>query len=139
VTKFPALKTYRIFISHAWDYNDEYYRFERLLKQTSLFEWTNYSVPNHNPLGTKTDRDLREALNRQIRPVNIVIILAGMYVVRSKWIQIEMNIAQSMNKPMIGIIPHGGQRTPRDVQDVVRVMIRWNTSSIVNAIRQNSI
>ena len=134
----PALKNYRLFISHSWDYNDEYNRFVNLIKDESYFQWQNYSIPDHNPLGTKTDRELKEALTRKIRPVNLVIILAGMYINHSKWIQIEMNIARSLSKPMIGIMPWGSQRIPQEVQNIAKEMVGWNTNSIISAIRRNS-
>ena len=133
----PALKTYDVFISHAWTYSDDYYRIIRLLSEANNFKWRNYSVPGHDPLDT--DQDLREGLRRQIRPVNIVIILAGMYVNHSKWIEFEMDFSDEINKPMIGVRPRGQQRTPTQVQDRVEEMVGWTTSSIVNAIRKHAI
>lgn len=86
----PALHTYRVFISHAWKYSDDYNRIVQLLNNASNFSWQNYSVPEHDPLdGTE---DLKEGLRKQIRPVQIVVILAGMYVNYSDWIEFEMAI-----------------------------------------------
>lgn len=137
----PELKTYDLFISHVWrrDENSEYYRLVNLLKNAPYFSWRNFSVPEHDPLGTKTDKELREALDRQIRPVNCFIVVAGMYVKYRKWIQEEMSIAQSYKKPIVGVIPWGQQRTPVEVQSVAKEMVGWNTSSIVTAIRKWSI
>lgn len=33
----PSLKTYDLFISHAWKYNSEYYKLERILNDTPQF------------------------------------------------------------------------------------------------------
>ena len=33
----PELKTYDLFLSHAWRYNDDYYRLEKMLKEAPLF------------------------------------------------------------------------------------------------------
>lgn len=130
----PALRTYRVFISHAWTYSDDYYQIVRLLDNAPNFSWSNYSVPEHDPLDTEDD--LKEALKRQIRPVQIVIILAGMYVNHSEWIEFEMDFADQIGKPMIGVRPWGQKRVPREVQDRVKEMVGWNTSSIVDAIRK---
>lgn len=137
----PALKTYDLFISHVWrrDENSEYYRLVGLLKEASNFSWRNYSVPEHDPLGTKTDKELREALDRQIRPINCFVIIAGMYAKYRKWIQEEMSIAIAYNKPIVGVIPWGQERTPAEVQSAAKEMVGWNTSSIVAAIRKWSI
>lgn len=128
----PALHTYRVFISHAWSYSDDYYRIVNLLNKGPYLSWHNYSVPEHDPL---YDEDIEEALKRQVRPVHIVIILAGMYVNHSDWIEFEMDFADQIGKPMIGISPWGQQRVPKEVQDRVKEMVGWNTSSIVEAIR----
>jgi hypothetical protein len=137
----PALKTYDLFLSHMWrkSENSEYYRLEQLLKDTNNFSWRNYSVPEHDPLGTKTDKELRDALDRQIKPINCFVIISGMYVNHRKWIQEEIDIAKKYNKPIIGVIPQGQERVPVEVQNAASEMVRWNTDSIVTAIRKWSL
>lgn len=135
----PHLKTYRLFISHAWTYNDQYYRLLNMLREAPLFEFHNYSVPEHDPLNTKTDKQLYDALCNQVRPTHAVIILAGMYVAHRKWIQKEIDIAVAMSKPIIGIKPWGSQMTPTAVSSVAKTMVGWNTTSVVNAIRTYSL
>ena len=133
----PALRTYRVFISHAWKYSDDYYRIVPLLNDAPNFSWQNYSVPEHDPLDD--EEDLKEQLRKQIRPVQIVVILAGMYANHSDWIEFEMDFADSIDKPMIGVRPRGQQRVPKEVQDRTREMVGWNTTSIVKAIRKWSL
>jgi len=131
----PELRTYRVFISHAWAYNDEYYRLVNMLDSEPLFHWQNYSVPVHDP----EHGGLMQALYDQIKPVSIVIILGGMYVAYSDWIQREIKMAREMGKPIIGIYPWGSQRIPQAVQDVADEIVGWNTQSIVDAIRRLAI
>lgn len=135
----PELKTYRIFISHAWKYSSGYKRIVELLDDTNNFDWRNYSVPEHNPKDANNDRELEKALNNQIKPTNIVLVLAGMYANHRKWIQKEIDIAQSYGKPIVGIEPWGSERTPQVVKDAADEMVKWQTSSIVSAIRRNSL
>lgn len=137
----PTLKTYDLFLSHMWRSTDnsEYYQLEKLLNDAPNFDWRNYSVPEHDPLGTKTDKELKEALDRQIRQVNCFIIIAGMYVNHRKWIQKELEIAQNYKKPIVGIIPRGQERIPKEVQDAANEMVGWNTYSIVAVIRKHSL
>ena len=111
----PALKTYDLFISHAWSYNEEYKRMVDFLRDAPNFKWRNYSVPEHDPL---PNSKLKERLYNQIKPVNAVIILSGMYVAYSDWIQTEIDIAIDYKKPIIGVRPWGQERTPQEVQDV---------------------
>lgn len=135
----PQLKTYDLFISHAWEHNAEYYRLIELLGAAPYFHYRNYSVPEHDPLGTRTPQQLWSALERQIRPVNCVVVLAGMYVNYRDWMKAEIDIAQNFNKPIIGLIPRGQQRTPLEVQNAANQMVGWTTVSIVQAIRDHSI
>ena len=134
----PYLKTYDLFLSHVWrrQHNSEYYRLVNLLNDASLFLWRNYSVPEHDPLGTKTDKALREALMRQIRPVNCFLVVSGMYVNHRNWIQEEIDIAKHYGKPIVGIVPSGQQRVPIEVRSAALAMVRWRTTSLVNAVRE---
>lgn len=46
----PALYPYRIFISHAWKYGDEYSRIVSMLDNAPYFSYYNYSAPQEKPL-----------------------------------------------------------------------------------------
>ena len=140
----PQLKTYDIFISHAWGHHSDYYRIVNFLNGANNLKWRNYSVPKHDPkdVGTSDEdfaKKLAEALKAQMRPVNIVLILAGMYATHSDWIEFEIEFASVLNKPMIGIRPWGQERVPKIVTESVKEMVGWNTDSIVKAIRKWSI
>lgn len=135
----PSLKTYRVFISHAWRYSAGYSRIVRMLDDENNFDWRNYSVPEHNPKDAGNDRELEKALRNQISPTHIVLVLAGMYVNHRKWIQKEIEIAQYFGKPIVGIKPWGSEKTPSAVQDAADEMVGWQINSIVGAIRRNSL
>ena len=135
----PALKNYRLFISHAWDYGGDYYRLVNLLEEAKRFRMIDYSVPQHDPLVVNNTRALQSALDRQVRQVNAVLIISGMYVNHRDWIQYEINLAQRYSKPIIGIRPRGSQIVPIAVQTAAIEMVGWNTKSIVSAIRKYAI
>lgn len=135
----PALKTYDLFISHAWIYNDDYYRLVELLKAANYFSWRNYSVPEHDRLDANNNKKLYSGLQRQIAPVNAVLIISGMYVAHREWIQTEIDIAQAYGKPIIGIRPRGAQMMPTAVTAVAHEVVGWNTDSIVSAIRRHAL
>lgn len=135
----PSLKTYDLFISHAWRADDDYDRLVNLLQAAPLFKWRNYSVPQHDPLDANNAQRLGEALDRQIRPVNAVLIISGMYVNYRDWIQYEIEVAEHYKKPIVGIRPWGAERIPVAVQQVADEMVGWNTASIVRAIREHAL
>jgi hypothetical protein len=139
----PSLKTYDLFLSHAWKYNYDYHRLENLLKNAPLFKWRNYSVPEHDPLidpNTLVGHyKLHSMIKRQIKPVNCFLLLGGMYAAHSDWINGEIKLARKYKKPIIAIYPYGGERMPVLVQEAADEIVGWRTSSIVEAIRRNSI
>jgi len=128
----PDLRTYNLFISHAWDYNDEYYRLRDMLNNAPRFDWKDYSVPVHDP----EDGSLRQAFIDQIRPVHCFVVTSGMYVPYSKWMLSEIRIAKGMKKPILAVVPQGNERIPQAIQNVADDTVGWSTQSIVDAIRQ---
>ena len=58
-----------------------------------------------------------------------------MYANYSKWIDYEINTAKALNKPIIGVKPWGQERTPLKIQWDSTILVGWNSSSIVDAIR----
>ncbi|MCL2129373.1 MAG: TIR domain-containing protein [Treponema sp.] len=135
----PYLPTYKLFISHAWDYHDDYIRLVNLLKEANYFNYANYSVPKDDSFGKMTIVQLKEEIRQQIRLVNCFLALGGVYMSYSDWIQFELDFAVSLDKPIIGIKPWGNTNVSTAVSDVSKEVVGWNTDSIIAAIRKYSI
>lgn len=134
----PALKTYDVFISHAWKYNDQYYNLTNMLDEYAYFKYRNYSVPEHDPIIFDTTSELYRQLDEQIRQASVVLLIAGKYVKYRKWIQEEIKIAKKYNKPIIAIRPWGANILPSEAEAKADIIVNWQASSIVNAIREYS-
>lgn len=132
----PYLHNYRLFISHAWRYSERYQRAIDFINQAPHFSWTNYSVPTNRKFEQMSRPALEEELRQQIRPVQCVVVLAGMYAAHSDWIQFEIDYAKSLAKPILGIVPWGAERTPTSVASAANKMVGWNAVSIVSGIRE---
>ena len=135
----PELKRYRLFASHAWHRSDDYLRIFEFLDNANNFIYANHSVPMDNAFDGLSHSQLEEQIRNQIRPVQCVIILSGIYVSYSSWIQFEIDFAKSLSKPIIGIRPWGSERMPTAVQQAANIIVGWNTNSIVDAIRTYSL
>ncbi|MBP1627554.1 MAG: nuclease [Holophagaceae bacterium] len=133
----PALRTYRIFISHSWTYSDAYDKLVNLLEKHPNFEWIDYSVPKDDPIhDAKNDAELYEAIKKQVSQVHCVLMLAGVYSTHSRWINKEIEISkQVFSKPLIAIEPWASERTSATVKDAADAIVGWNSASIVKAIR----
>ena len=132
----PSLRTYLIFICHDWEYSDDYLRVCDFLNDAKYFDWENRSVPEHDPLDT--DQKLGYNLRNQMRPAHVMLVLAGMYTARSRWMDWEMAFARRIGKPILGVAPWGNRVVPRAVQDNATEIVGWRTGSIVGAIRRLS-
>lgn len=128
--------TYNLFISHSWTYGDAYDKLVDMLNAKPYFSYKNYSVPKYDPIhNVSNDYQLKEAIRRQMQPASCILILAGVYSTYSKWINIEIELAQSMGKKIIAIEPWEAERTSSKVKSAAHSIVRWNTDSIINAIR----
>lgn len=136
------MATYNIFISHAWKYSDDYNKVVEWLDEekenNKNFNWKSYSVPEHDPLidpdKPAGKKQLQEMLKGQIRPCSIVIVISGMYVAHSDWIDFEIDTAVDYDKYIIGLKPWGQERVPKKVSDNADVMVGWNKKSLIDAI-----
>lgn len=127
---------YHLFISHSWSYGDAYDKLVDLLNAKPYFSYKNYSVPKNDPIhNASNDHQLRAAIRRQMQSASCVLILAGVYSTYSKWINIEIELAQNMGKKIIAIEPWGAEHTSLKVKNAAHMTVKWNTDSIVKAIR----
>jgi hypothetical protein len=137
----PKLKTYRLFISHSWTYPEAYEKLVSFFNEHPNFEWTNYSVPKDDPVhNAKNDTQLYNAIKVQIAPVHCVVMLAGVYSTYSKWINHEIAISKTdYKKPIIAVEPWASERTSKVVKDNADEIVKWQSKSIVDAIRKHAI
>ena len=131
---------YNLFISHSWSYGDQYDRLVDLLDSDTYFHYRNYSVPKNDPIhNANNDKQLREAIRNQMAHASCVLVLAGVYSTYSKWINIEMDLAKNaflFSKPIIAVEPWGAERTSAIVKANADRIVKWQSSSIIKAIRE---
>lgn len=137
----PDLKNYRLFISHSWTYGDAYEKLVEFFNEHPNFSWIDYSVPKNDPIhSANNDAELYKAIKSQIAPVNCVVMLAGVYSSYSKWIDKEIQISKTdFNKPIIAVEPWGAEKTSQLVKNNADAIVKWQSKSIVEAIRKYSI
>lgn len=132
-------KIYRLFISHSWAYGDAYEKIIKFFNDQNL-GYYDHSVPFNDPIHTNgTDKQLREAIDAKIKGTSCVIILAGVYSSYSKWIQKEIEIAKSYGKPIIAVEPWGSEKTSQIVKNNADIIVKWQSKSVVDAIKNYSI
>ena len=137
-----TVRIYNLFISHSWSYSDNYEKLLALLEARGYFSYKDYSVPKDDPVhNANNDEELEAAIKAQMAPCSVVIILAGVYASYRKWILKEIDLAQSgfeAPKPILALEPFGSEKTSQTVKDAADKVVKWNTESIVSAIRELS-
>lgn len=134
-----SLRDYHIFISHSWDYSDDYRTLKDWFNTSAYFKWSDYSVPIENPIDARSKAELKRRISNKISSCSCVIVLSGMYVVYSEWIDFEIETALKFNKPIIGVRPRGQMRVPYEVSSNADVIVGWTRDGIVDAVRQHSL
>lgn len=133
-------KIYHLFLSHSWDYSNDYKELKQLLDKDTTFNYKDYSVPKSDPIHTNgTDKELYDAIKNKISGTCAVLILAGVYATYSKWIDKEIKIAKTefiSKKPIIAIQPYAAERTSSVVKDNADTIVKWRTKSIISAIEE---
>lgn len=139
-----AAREYKLFISHEWDYNDDYSGLVRLLNGEVGFKWVDFSIPKSDPLPThpaltKSYRYLVRQVDEQVRQVDCLLVIAGMYLKHRGWIQSEIDAALEFKKPVIAVLPFGSERVPSELNAMtVTEWVGWRGSSITSAVRKHA-
>jgi len=138
------MKKYNVFISHGWEYDEQYNKVEDWLDEAyskCLLVWDNYSVPlldtDLNPRSSIGKKKLQEKINNQIAQASIVLILSGMYTAHPYWIEYEVLKAANYGKYIIGVEPWKQESTPKVVSDYADIMVEWNKSSVTKAMLES--
>lgn len=129
------MRNYRIFISHTWKYN-EHKRILRFLDETEDFSYSNYSISEEKAVFGLNDNELSDKIRSHIRLSQIILIPAGMEVNHRRYLQFELEVAQEMRKPIIGIMPYRKKRRPKLITDAAIDNVYWIRKSIVEAIEE---
>ncbi len=131
-----------IFISHAWRYHEDWTKVCRLLDQAQGFKWRNFSLPWHDP-AMDTNSEVGKAfiydfLETQIIPVNTMIMLAGVYSIKSarRWLDLEVEFARKHKKPIVALPAIGENTVPEHVALLCDMNVTWDSVTLVAALRE---
>lgn len=120
------LKVYKLFISHVNNDEEEYKLFLDKLSTSIELEWKDYAIKEKND---------PEDIFEQIRPVDVVIILSGLFSKDEKLMREQLNAAIQLKKPIVVIRPYGMENVPANLEEIADEVVGWNIPCIVDAIK----
>jgi len=129
-------KNYEVFISHSWDYVDDLKRLRTLLENRGYFNVNFNEVAPEDAIDSTNSAYVKSVLSTKIANSDIVLGIAGIYASYSDWMQWELDKALEKEKPILGVIPWGQEHVSSVVCSRANEIVRWNTESIVDAIRR---
>jgi hypothetical protein len=128
-------KDYKIFISHSWKYSEDLINLRNLLNERGYFNVEFQEASQNEPINSTNAPYIKQVLKNRILSSDIVLAIAGMYASYSDWIAWELETSNNNSIPIVGVIPRGQERISATVTQYSKTDVRWNTESIVNAIR----
>lgn len=128
----------KLFVSHAWQEDDDYLRVFEYLESDSNFYYQNYSTPDRYPASGEKEA-LREDLRKQISPAEIVIALSSLARKHSDLLTFQLNFAKACDKPVV-ILDTYGVKEPiaKALRDLADEVIEWDKRSLIDAIRRQA-
>jgi hypothetical protein len=129
-------KEYHIFISHSWKYPNDLENLRNLLRERGYFNVEFEEASAEEPINSANAYYIKKRLTEKITNSNIVLGIAGMYASYSDWMEWELDKAIELGVPIVGVIPWGQERISQTVSSRSKEDVRWNTESIVAAIRR---
>lgn len=125
----------RLFVSHLFDPNEEYFRVFEYLESAPNFFYTNLSAPEKPPRA-RDPVSLQEALRGQIDQAEVVLVLSKMHARAPSMIEFQAVYAKAQDKAVIVMEPFGaGEPVPARLRELADSVVKWNEREMTDAIR----
>jgi hypothetical protein len=127
----------RIFVSHAFEANEDYARVFDYLESSHNFYYKNCSAIEPSPGHDK--EAVRQELRRQISLAEVVVIPAAMYKGYRELIDFELNCAKGLDKPVVVLETFGvREKLPVQLEALADEKVEWNEREMVDAIKRQA-
>lgn len=138
----PLLKTYSLFISHAWKPDESYDQLVAMLQAAPRFYTRILSSPACDPPidpESESDRDgLMDQLREQIRASQCVLVLGDLFTADRAWVQAQLDIAIGSQRPIIAVKSPRHRNIPKPVFLASSEVVDWDPEALVEAVRSRS-
>lgn len=131
-------KIYKLFISHRWEYDNMLRNLKNLLNERGYFSAEYYQFEKNCPCNSEEASVIKANITKRLKETDVVLAIAGVSASYSEWMQWEMDKALELGLKIVGVIPRGNKYVSKEVSQRSVENVRWNTESVVEAIRKYS-
>jgi hypothetical protein len=127
----------RLFVTHAWEENDDYSRVFEYLEASGTFYYKNTSQPRvKRPIDLEAER---EELRRQIAPAEVLIVLPATYRVDPGLVLFQVTFAKSADRPIVVMENFGSSApVPKAIVEFADEFCPWNERHLIDALRRQA-
>lgn len=130
-----------LFFSYYFKHQTEYDGILKLLSERGYFDFRNGSLDEDNP--AKTTKQIEEDIKSKINWAGTVVVVIGPGTYTRDWVNFEIDYAAQNSKRIVGVYVRGqsSSRIPASLRQLHNegyselALVRWNSDSIVSAIR----
>ncbi len=134
----PQDNPIRLFVSHVYAPDDEYFRVFEYLESAVNFFYTNLSTPDRPP--RSSDREaVKQDLRRQMDDAEAVLVLSSLHQRDATLVEFQALYAKACDKPVIVMEPFGtGETVASKLRDLADEIVPWNGREMADAIRRQA-
>jgi hypothetical protein len=124
----------RIFVTHAWQEDDDYLRVFEYLEGARRFRYSNSSALSPVP-GEPNSEPEREAFRRQIASAEAVVALGALLASHAQQLRFQLECAHGLKRPVIMLPPFGQDlKLPLAFRGLANREVSWNDRELVDAL-----
>src|SRR5580698_780080 len=120
----------RLFVTHAWEENDDYVRVFEYLEASGTFYYLNSSQPqSKRPIDKESQR---EDIRRQIAPAEVIVVLPAVFLIAPELVLFQMNFAKSADRPIVAMENFAStEPLPKAIKELADEVSDWNERNLI--------
>ena len=134
-----------LFFSYYFEDRDAYDRILDMLHNRGYFYYKNYSMTDKSK--AQSEEYVKSLIRPRIDRSSVIVVLIGPGTYTRRWVNWEIDYAAGKGKRILGVYLWGysNARLPRRLRELYNedysdlALVKWNTDSIVRAIRGENI
>lgn len=135
------MATYSLFVSYGWLPDDGTQRLYGLLENyrishASDFTYELFSVSKDDPIQQlPSKKALAMAIEEKMRPCSCLVVLAGVFEDYKRWIDLELDIAKKLKKPVVLVEAAAPKYTSAREKREAKKIVKWDAQALGEAIQ----